>query len=44
MATKLNHPTIPDHSIEVPDAQVADWLAQGWVLPTTTTNDVNEEF
>ena len=24
------HPTFTDHSLDVPDSEVADWLQQGW--------------
>ncbi len=30
---KLNHPTIPRKTVDVPTDRVDDWLAQGWVRP-----------
>lgn len=27
---KLHHPTIPGHTVEVPDDKVEDWTEQGW--------------
>lgn len=32
MAT-VQHPAFPDDSHEVPDADLASWLEQGWVEP-----------
>lgn len=31
---KLDHPTIPDCSVDVSEKDARDWLAQGWVDPT----------
>ena len=26
----VHHPTIPDHSVDVADSAVQDWVEQGW--------------
>lgn len=30
---RLNHPTIPGKTVDVPQARVGEWLDQGWVRP-----------
>lgn len=42
MATKLHHPTITDHTIEVPDSQAAAWVEQGWRREDAATPTTNQ--
>lgn len=40
---KLNHPTLPDVTRDVPADQVEAWLEQGWIDPDAPAADIVDE-
>ena len=40
---KLNHPTLPDVTRDVPADQVDAWLEQGWIDPDAPAADLVDE-